>query len=370
MSTVQLAQIKSDSKTSANQSELRIGQLRIPLPNRFPISQERNALKPAGVKDPLPGEVAVQARLAPPEMVKKLLTQEDALKSMAKFLSKETTADAVRMLYLAFKGGAVINRPEDLKTILDLQFLAGLDIITVQHSLDISLDDYEAQLKFADRWADERGVDKPIMPIIQASDNKETAGKLLALVERQEPSMIGFDLRGGFYYHALRGIEEFKKRKPEIWVHAFQTPPKVRFGRGLLTCSEGMILPMFGIDSFNRWIVPPPPTPLTKEVINVFDRKGWGSMKKKDYEAIRKNTTNCNCAVCQGKDLEPFYEGKVLDVLAKAKVHDHLAQRQELETARESIKKGQFLSLLNTKEYPREFLKQIPNGPATSKAEK
>src|SRR5215510_11168438 len=141
MSTVQLAQIKSDSKTSANQSELRIGQLRIPLPNRFPISQERNALKPAGVKDPLPGEVAVQARLAPPEMVKKLLTQEDALKSMAKFLSKETTADAVRMLYLGFKGGAVINRPEDLKTILDLQFLAGIDIITVQHSLDISLDD-------------------------------------------------------------------------------------------------------------------------------------------------------------------------------------------------------------------------------------
>ncbi|HET7404872.1 MAG TPA: hypothetical protein VFJ63_02025 [Candidatus Bathyarchaeia archaeon] len=370
MSTVQLSQIKSDSKTSANQSELRIGQLRIPLPNRFPISQERNALKPAGVKDPLPGEVTVQARLAPPETVKKILTQEDALKSMAKFLSKETGADAVRMLYLAFKGGAVINRMEDLKTILDLQYLAGLDIITVQHSLDISLEDYDAQLKFADRWADERGVNKPIMPIIQASDNKETAGKLLDLVEKHEASIIGFDLRGGFYYHALRGIEEFKKRKPEIWIHAFQTPPKVRFGRGLLTCSEGMILPMFGIDSFSRWIVPPPPTPLTKEVINVFDRKGWGSMKKKDYEAIRKNTTNCNCAVCQGKDLEPFYEGKVLDVLAKAKVHDHLAQRQELETARESIKKGQFLSLLNTKEYPREFLKQIPNSTGTTKPEK
>ena len=370
MSTVQLSQIKSDSKTSAYQSELRIGQLRIPLPNRFPISQERNALKPAGVKDPLPGEVTVQARLAPPETVKKILTQEDALKSMAKFLSKETGADAIRMLYLAFKGGAVINRMEDLKTILDLQYLAGLDIITVQHSLDISLEDYDAQLKFADRWADERGVNKPIMPIIQASDNKETAGKLLDLVEKHEASIIGFDLRGGFYYHALRGIEEFKKRKPEIWIHAFQTPPKVRFGRGLLTCSEGMILPMFGIDSFSRWIVPPPPTPLTKEVINVFDRKGWGSMKKKDYEAIRKNTTNCNCAVCQGKDLEPFYEGKVLDVLARAKVHDHLAQRQELEAARESIKKGQFLSLLNTKEYPREFLKQIPNSPATTKPEK
>src|SRR5881296_654361 len=360
MSTVQLAQIKIDSKTSAIQSELRIGQLRIPLPNRFPISPERNALKPAGVKEPLPGEVAVLARLAPPETVKKILTQEEALKSMARFLSKETTADAVRMLYLAFKGGAVISQTQDLKTILDLQYLAGLDIITVQHSLNISLDDYESHLHFAERWADERGVDKPIMPIIQASDNKETAAKLLALVEKHEPLICDFDLRGGFYYHALRGIEDFKKRKPEIWIHAFQTPPKFRFGRGLLTCSEGMVLPMFGIDSFSRWIVPPPPTPLTKEVINVFDRKGWGSLKKKDYESLRDNNPGCKCQVCQGKDLEPFYEGKVLEVLAKAKVHDHLAQREELDKTRQSIKKGEYLGLLRSKEYPREFLKYIP----------
>ncbi len=360
MSTVQLSQINVDSKTSANQSELRMGSIRVPLPNRFPISPERNAVKAAGVKDALPGEVAVLARLAPPETLKKILTQDDALKSTARFLSRETTADAVRLLYLAFKGGAIVNQTQDLKTLLDLQYLAGLDIITVQHTLDLSLDDYEAQLRFAERWMDERGVQKPLMPIIQASDNKETALKLLQLVEKHEPMAIGFDLRGGFYYHALRAVEDFKKRKPEIWVHAFQTPPKIRFGRGLLTCSEGMVLPMFGIDSFSRWIVPPPPTPLTKEVINVFDRKGWGSLKKKDYEAIRKNTTNCSCAVCQGKDLEPFYEGKVLDVLAKAKVHDHLAQRTELEGARQSIKRGEFLSLLNSKEYPKEFLRQLP----------
>src|SRR6266704_5761245 len=110
MSTVQLAQIKIDSKTSAIQSELRIGQLRIELPNRFPISTERNALKPAGVKEPLPGEVAVLARLAPPDTVKRILTQEDALKSTARFLSRETSADAIRLLFLAFRGGANLSQ--------------------------------------------------------------------------------------------------------------------------------------------------------------------------------------------------------------------------------------------------------------------
>ncbi len=360
MSQVEVAQIKTDSNTSASQSELRIGQIRIPLPNRFPISPERNALKPAGVKEPLPGEVAVLARLAPPDTLKKILTQEDALKSTARFLSRETSADAIRLLYLSFRGGANLNQSQDLKTILDLQFLAGLDIITVQHTVETPPEDFDANLRFAEKWMEERGVQKPLMPVIQAPEKREVAARLLETVEKHEPTALGFDLRGGFYYHSLRQVEEFKKRRPEIWVHAFQVPPKVRFGRGLMPCSEGMILPMFGIDSFSRWIVPPPPTPLTKEVINVFDRKGWGSLKKKDFEALRGNNQGCDCAVCQGKDLEPFYEGKVLDVLAKAKVHDHLSQRQELEKARQSIKKGDYLSLLKSKEYPREFLKQIP----------
>jgi hypothetical protein len=361
MSTIQLGQVKVDSKTSAVQSELRIGNQRIELPNRFPISPERNALRPAGVEEPLPGEVAVLARLAPPDTVKKILTQEDALKSMAKFLSRETSADAVRLLFLAFRGGANLGESKDLKTILDLQFLAGLDIITVQHTLDVSPEDFDANLKFAEKWAKERGTEKPIMPVIQAPDRKELAAQLLKIVEKHQATSVGFDMRGGFYYHALREVEDFKKRNPEVWVHALQVPPKVRFGRGLLPCSEGMILPMFGVDSFSRWIVPPPPTPLTKEVINVFDRKGWGSLKKKDFEALRANNSNCNCAVCKGKDLEPFYEGKVLEVLAKAKVHDHLSQREELKAARQAITKGEFLTLLKSKEYPKEFLRQLPN---------
>jgi hypothetical protein len=360
MSTVQLAQINVDTKTSAIQSELRIGTRRIPLPNRFPISPERNALKPAGVKDPLPGEVAVLARLAPPDTIKRILTQEEALKSTARFLSKETSPDAVRLLFLAYKGGAIVKESQDLKTILDLQYLAGLDIITIQHTVDLSPDDFDAQLRFAERWMEERGVEKPLMPIIQATDNKETAGKLVGILERHESTQIGIDLRGAFHYHALRVMEEFKRKHPEVWLHAFQVPPKIRLGRSPMPCSQGMVLPMFSIDSFSRWIVPPPPTPLTKEVINVFDRKGWGALKKKEYEELRNNSTSCDCAVCQGKNLDPFYEGKVLDVLAKAKVHDHLAQRNELESARTSIRKGEFLSLLNTKQYPREFLRQIP----------
>src|SRR2546428_2674322 len=204
MSTVELSQVKEDAKTGARQSELRLGQFRIELPNRFPISPERNALKPAGVKEPLPGEIAVLARLAPPDMIKRILTQEEALKSTARFLSRETSPDAVRLLYLAFKGGAMLKETQDLKTILDLQYLAGLDIITVQHTVDMSPEDFDGQVRFAERWMEERGVEKPLMPIIQATDNKEVAGELVKIVERHESAQIGIDLRGAFHYHALR----------------------------------------------------------------------------------------------------------------------------------------------------------------------
>src|SRR5207245_7532837 len=138
MTELRVSRTNKDAKTSATLSELQVGQVKIPLPNRFPISPERNALKPAGIKDPLPGEVAILARLGQPDTIKRILTQEDALKSMARFLSRETGADALRLLYFSFLQRANILTSGDLTIILDLHYLAGLDFITVQHTVYMS----------------------------------------------------------------------------------------------------------------------------------------------------------------------------------------------------------------------------------------
>src|SRR5205814_10474144 len=106
----------------------------------------------AGVEEALAGGVAVLARLASREALERLLTQEEALKSTARFLSRETSPDSVRLLYLAFKGGAMVKETQDLKTILDLQYLAGLDIITVQHTVDMSPADFDGEDSFAEGW--------------------------------------------------------------------------------------------------------------------------------------------------------------------------------------------------------------------------
>src|SRR2546422_2849073 len=102
MTELRVSRTKKDAKTSATLSELQVGQVKIPLPNRFPISPERNALKPAGIKDPLPGEVAILARLGQADTIKRILTQEKPLKSKAPFLSPETGAGAICLLYFSF----------------------------------------------------------------------------------------------------------------------------------------------------------------------------------------------------------------------------------------------------------------------------
>ncbi len=93
--------------------------------------------------------------------------------------------------------------------------------------------------------------------------------------------------------------------------------------------------------------------------INVFDRVGWGYLKRMELIDIRNGEMGCNCIVCGGRDVKFFFTGKVLDALSKGKIHDHYSQRSELEAARERIKHGDLLEYLGSKEYPRDTLPKL-----------
>ena len=68
---------------------------------------------------------------------------------------------------------------------LDAQYLAGLDFITVQQGKGSSYEDFLNSVSYAGRWASERGVSTPIMPIIRPQKDVESASLLLSnLVDR------------------------------------------------------------------------------------------------------------------------------------------------------------------------------------------
>ncbi len=351
----------SDETTSANAGILRIGKVSAALPNKFATTAELNATRMVGAKDTLPGEVIVSAKLIYPDSLKKILKEEETLRNFARRLSRDLGGfeDVARLLFLVFKGEASYSDAEELRTLLDLQYFSDMDVITVQQAAGMSPDDLASLLKFTQRWMDQKGIDKPIMPVVQASETQREFELFSAPVLKGKFGLMGVDMRGGFHYYTLRAVEKIKKKDPGIWIHAFQVPPKIRFARHMLPSSQGMLMPYFGVDSFSRWVVPPPPVPLTKDKINVFDKSGWGVFKRKEWAGLHGKKLTCTCPMCRGQNLDGFYEGKVLTVLSRSKVHDHYAQQDELKKASESIRKHQYTRLIKTKKYANLFVGEL-----------
>ncbi len=351
----------SDETTSANAGILHIGKVAAALPNKFATTAELNATRVVGTRDPLPGEVMVSAKLMYPDSLKKILKQDAAVRDFARRLSRESGGfeDIARVLFLIFKGEASYSEADDLRTLLDLQYFADMDVVTVQQAAGMSPEDFASLLKFTQRWMSQKGIDKPIMPIVQASEIQREFELFSSPVLKGKFGLMGLDMRGGFHYYTLRAVEKIKKKDPGIWIHAFQVPPKIRFARHMLSSSQGMLMPYFGVDSFSRWVVPPPPVPLTKDKINVFDRSGWGVFKRKEWTELHGKKLTCTCPMCKGQNLDRFYLGKVLAVLSRSKIHDHYAQQDELKKASESIRKHEYSRLIKSKKYANQFVGEL-----------
>jgi hypothetical protein len=355
--------IETDDEMGTTSSLLNYSNAKVPLPNKFATTTELNATKLVGLKQEFPTEVIVAGKLIYPETLKRILKEEEFLKEFSRRVARETAAheDALSLLFLVLKGEAALTESAELRTLLDLQYFSDMDVITVQQSPGVSATDFLALYRFAERWLDNRGLDKPLMPVVAPAATADDFEKSLKPLLKRGVKALGFDMRGGFYYQALRSIEEAKRKNPELWVHVFQVPPKIRFARALLRCSEGMMLPFFGVDSYNRWVVPPPPVPLTKDKINMFDSTNWGVFKRKEWKQEYGTNMHCTCPMCNKQRLPTFFLGQVLTVLGRSKVHDHYAQREQLLALAGHVKRGNVKSFVTKKKYPNEFLKQSSN---------
>ena len=361
MPYIEVKMEQTDEVTAASIKRIRVRGLEFITPEKIPSSPEVSSLK--GLKLPQSedlGHVLVAERLIYPDTLKRLTSEENFFKGFIRRIAGEVSKDEdILLIYLCFKGDAKVEEPSQLRTLFDLQFLAGADIITVQQPYGSSWKEFRSSLSYAEDWREERGVEAALMPVLDTHMEGEEFMEGIRELRDRGYSTLGLDLRGSFPYMALRALESSSDKLNGVWVHAFQTPPKVRLGRGFHACAEGMILPSFGVDSFSRWIVPPPPEPLTKDKINVFDRLGWGFMKRGEWVKHRGSSLGCDCTICRDRDLTSFFEGTVMTALRRGKVHDHLAQSSELRSVRGSVKEYGFHKLLREKEFPKRLLSYL-----------
>jgi hypothetical protein len=346
-----------------------LGKARLELPNRIPTGSEASAARNVKQRDSFEGqELFVSAKLMGPDKLKALLGEEGQLKKFASNVEGDARLAGARakMLFLVMRGEAGIDDSEHLRTLLDLQWLTEQDAILVQHGAQARSEDLMADYSEAKRWLKERGGDKPLLPVVTPYERQQEAERALKmLVDRGAPGIV-VDLQGTFPYYLLRAVENVKKKNPQLWVHAVQAPPKARWAGKKLHLGWGMALPLFGVDSFSRWVVPPPPVPVTRDKINFWEPANWGVMRLKEYQDTYGEKLACKCALCKdsaGVDgfLDAATDPRIL--LSKAKTHDHYAQRAELEKAQDRIREGKFGEYVRKKRFAREFadsMKEIP----------
>ena len=302
-------------------------------------------------------DIRVVGRLIDGERLEAVTKDEDAFKRLVQTMERDGREARVRVPYFNFIRGARVENYDHLRTLLDAQWMSGMDILVVQHHPDVGVDELRSFLTYARRWRERRGLDLPIMPVVCALPDLDAFKEVLGVAVEFAEGAVGVDFRSRFSYMTLKAIEDLKEEQPDLWVHAFQVPPRVLL-RGQ-RAAQGMVLPFFGFDTWSQHVVPPPPVPVVKEKVNVFEPHTWGVYRQKMlYEEYRRSY-DCPCPVCQ-QSLDRFYEGTDLDVLRKSKVHNHLRQRDQLELLREHARSDTVPQLIAHRRYADQFLRQFP----------
>ncbi len=352
-----------DEGSGAVAGTLEVGGRKTATPTRVLTTGEVRSAKTTGHHDRMAGDLLVVGRLMSQELAQAASKEEEA---WAKFAAGVTQAakllpGAARTLYLS-QSAVELEGIEALRSFLDLQSLAGFEVITIQYGSNPSAEEVVRAFDYARRWAERRSVKAGLLPVVSPLEDRERAEALLKTLVERGATAVGVDLQRGFPYHTLRAVETLKGRNPDVWVHAFQVPPRVRFGGTKLATAEAMVLPYYGVDTYSRHVIPPPPVPVKKEKINRFDPSGWGYLKWGEHAQAYGKAVNCACPVCMGKDIDGFFEPSERQVLDLTKVHDHFAQVGEMAKAAEGIGGEGYASVMGRKRYAKEFLARMGKG--------
>lgn len=352
-----------DDGSGAVAGTLEIGGRRMETPGRVLTAGEVRSAKTSGHHAQMESDLFVIGRLMSQDLADAAAKEEEAWNRFAAGVTQaaKLLPKAARTLFLA-QSGVTLDGIEALRSFLDLQALLGFEVITIQYGSSPSAEDVVRAWDYARRWAERRGVDTDLMPVVAPGEERDATGALLRTLVERGAKALAIDLQRGFPYQTLRAVESLKEQHPEVWVHAFQVPPRVRMGGAKLATAEAMVLPYFGIDTYSRHVVPPPPVPVKKEKINRFDPSGWGYLKWGEHAEAYGKALHCACPVCKGKDLEGFFEPSERQILDLTKVHDHFAQAAEMAKAAERIGGEGYASTMAKKRYAKEFLARMGEG--------
>lgn len=280
-----------------------------------------------------------------------------SFRSQVKAYSDE---DMITKFHLQTKKETPITIPES-RVLADLQRYCGFDMISIPDLSPTSKpEEFEKYVtQMSEKFIFPYTNAEPIPYVDMAMDEELFKKKVDAIWDNSGTfSVMGVIFRAPPQYMAnYEYLRE--KRDRDIWVHAsgvYRTYPHD------WTASVMHLPQIYGIDTVSvlsqKIGVTPKPKPIWK--VRRYDRNTLGLLELKDYIHEYGRDLECECPVCEGKNIDAFVRnystdhngGKDLQLLNKwCKLHETFTSQDEFRKGKQAIQQDDFEDYAKEKKY-------------------
>lgn len=259
-----------------------------------------------------------------------------------------------------------------IRTLIDLQYLSGFDMITVPDYWPDDCGIKEVLKKYEKlKRGIENNLDTVLVPYVRLNRSPNEFESLLSGLIKMDFSIVGLEYYAPLdkYYPNLIKLRGFSMKSEHTIFHASKVSP--RYGRSKIRLSNLHALGLFGIDTVSRGAAAAGGGTQKIESIRRFSPKSLGVLDKNEYTQDEMLSVNdCNCPLCNEKTVAEFYEdyskrpnGKkksTIFLASVSKVHEAFSSYEEFKKTVKHIHKNTYMEeYVPSKAYLSSYTKSI-----------
>jgi len=295
------------------------------------------------------------------EKLKDMYTKNGPLNNEKKAIRSSLNCyeDKICLFYPRFDKGTILT-DKDIKSLIDLQVLTGFDIITIPDlHISASVREFEKNIVNGRKRIETMTASKfEAIPYVDMGSEPKLFKAKIDTVLDNGFCIIGITNRSIASNYANYDYLEENKDK-EIWIHASNVRRYLSYRRPV---SQMHMLQIYGIDTCalesrkgGPGIKHTPP-----DRVRRFDAKTLGMITKDEHYSRYGSELNCNCPICNGKNLESFYDEYSLNtkgmldtdyLRTHSNIHEVFASYEEFKRGQDAIKNNDFKVYINNKEH-------------------
>ena len=305
--------------------------------------------------------------------IRELMHKNGKMRNIVSKISeiKSKHDEKLSMFYPIRKNKEIGLEDKDIRTLIDLQYLSGFDLITIPDYWPHGCGVKEILKKYEKLKREiENNFDTFLVPYIRLNRNFGEFETLLQGLINMETPIIGLEYYSLLEnYPNLRKLRENSMNSEHTIFHASKVPP--RYGRANVKLSNLHALGLFGIDTVSRGVLAAGGGTQKIESIRRFSPKSLGVLSKQEYAQDEMwGAKDCNCPICNGQTVSEFYEnyskrpnGKKESppfLASVSKVHEAFSSYEEFKETVKHIHKNKYMvEYVPSKTYLSSYAKSV-----------